>query len=66
MIINIINIIIFYIFIIPATYGSAKEQPLMSQDEPVDIKKFPGRTLRCENGKLSETEQNDQVIELLF
>ena len=39
---------------------------IMSTHKHSLVKKFPGRTLRCENGKLSETEQNDQVIELLF
>jgi len=30
------------------------------------VKKFPARTMRCENGKLVETGGSDEVIELLF
>jgi len=30
------------------------------------VKKYPARTMRCENGKLTESDMNDQVIELLF
>jgi len=39
---------------------------IMSTHKHSLVKKFPGRTLRCENGRLSEVEQNDQEIELLF
>ncbi len=39
---------------------------IMSTHKHTLVKKFPARTLRCENGRLTESETNDQVIELLF
>jgi len=39
---------------------------IMSTHKHALVKKFPARTLRCENGVLSESGMNDQVIELLF
>lgn len=39
---------------------------IMSTHKHTLVKKFPARTLRCENGRLTEPETNDQVIELLF
>lgn len=39
---------------------------IMSTHKHSLVKKFPARTLRCENGSLSESGLNDQVIELLF
>ncbi|MRR20772.1 ATP-binding cassette domain-containing protein [bacterium] len=39
---------------------------IMSTHKLALVKKFPARTLRCENGRLTEAAMNDQVIELLF
>jgi len=39
---------------------------IMSTHKHTLVKKFPARTLRCENGKLTQPETDDQVIELLF
>lgn len=39
---------------------------IMSTHKHTLVKKFPARTLRCENGRLTEPETNDQEIELLF
>lgn len=39
---------------------------IMSTHKHTLVKKFPARTLRCENGRLTEPDTNDQVIELLF
>ncbi len=39
---------------------------IMSTHKLSLVKKYPARTLRCENGKVVESETNDQVIELLF
>lgn len=39
---------------------------VMSTHKHSLVKKYPGRTLRCDNGKLTESDTNDQVIELLF
>jgi cell division transport system ATP-binding protein len=39
---------------------------IMSTHKHTLVKKFPGRTLRCENGRLTEAETNDQEMELLF
>jgi cell division transport system ATP-binding protein len=39
---------------------------IMSTHKHTLVKKFPARTLRCENGRLTEPESNDQEIELLF
>lgn len=39
---------------------------IMSTHKHALVKKFPARTLRCENGKITETGASDQVIELLF
>jgi cell division transport system ATP-binding protein len=39
---------------------------IMSTHKHTLVKKFPARTLRCENGRLTETETDDQEIELLF
>jgi cell division transport system ATP-binding protein len=39
---------------------------IMSTHKLALVKKFPARTLRCENGRLTESGMNDQVIELLF
>ncbi len=39
---------------------------IMSTHKHSLVKKFPARTLRCENGKLTQVEADDQVIELLF
>jgi cell division transport system ATP-binding protein len=39
---------------------------IMSTHKLALVKKYPARTLRCEDGKLTETGSDDQVIELLF
>ncbi len=39
---------------------------VMSTHKLALVKKYPARTLRCEDGKLTETGSDDQVIELLF
>ncbi|MEZ4998389.1 MAG: ATP-binding cassette domain-containing protein [Bacteroidales bacterium] len=39
---------------------------VMSTHKHSLVKKFPARTMRCENGKLVQTESDDQEIELLF
>jgi cell division transport system ATP-binding protein len=39
---------------------------IMSTHKHTLAKKYPARTLRCENGKITETGISDQVIELLF
>lgn len=39
---------------------------IMSTHKLSLVKKYPARTLRCENGQVIESEPNDQVIELLF
>jgi cell division transport system ATP-binding protein len=39
---------------------------IMSTHKLALVKKYPARTVRCEDGKLTETGQDDQVIELLF
>jgi len=39
---------------------------IMSTHKLALVKKFPARTLRCENGLLTESSLTDQVIELLF
>lgn len=39
---------------------------IMSSHKLSLVKKYPARTLRCENGKITETGASDQVIELLF
>ncbi len=39
---------------------------IMSTHKHTLVKKFPARTLRCEDGRLTETETIDQEIELLF
>ncbi len=39
---------------------------IMSTHKHSLVKKFPERTLRCENGKLTQSDTGDQVIELLF
>jgi cell division transport system ATP-binding protein len=39
---------------------------VMSTHKHALVKKFPARTMRCENGKLTETAGADEVIELLF
>jgi len=39
---------------------------IMSTHKLSLVKKYPARTLKCENGKVVESEPNDQVIELLF
>lgn len=39
---------------------------IMSTHKLALVKKFPARTLRCENGRLTEAALDDQVIELLF
>ena len=54
------------IHILLKTISNTGRAVIMSTHKHSLVKKFPARTLRCENGRLSETEQNDQVIELLF
>jgi cell division transport system ATP-binding protein len=39
---------------------------IMSTHKLSLVKKYPARTMRCENGKVAESDSNDQVIELLF
>jgi cell division transport system ATP-binding protein len=39
---------------------------IMSTHKLSLVKKYPARTMRCENGKVTESNSNDQVIELLF
>jgi cell division transport system ATP-binding protein len=39
---------------------------IMSTHKLALVKKYPARTVRCEDGKLTETGLDDQVIELLF
>jgi cell division transport system ATP-binding protein len=39
---------------------------VMSTHKHSLVKKFPARTMRCENGKLTDTGGSDEVIELLF
>jgi cell division transport system ATP-binding protein len=39
---------------------------IMSTHKLSLVKKYPARTMRCENGKVTESDSNDQVIELLF
>lgn len=39
---------------------------IMSTHKLSLVKKYPARTMRCENGKVTESDLNDQVIELLF
>jgi len=39
---------------------------IMSTHKLALVKKYPARTLRCEDGKLTETGSDDQIIELLF
>jgi len=39
---------------------------VMSTHKHSLVKKFPARTMRCENGKLTDTGSSDEVIELLF
>ncbi len=39
---------------------------IMSTHKLALVKKYPARTVRCEDGKLTETGYDDQVIELLF
>jgi cell division transport system ATP-binding protein len=39
---------------------------IMSTHKHSLVKKYPARTMRCENGRLTESDMNDQVIELLF
>lgn len=39
---------------------------IMSTHKLALVKKYPARTVRCEDGKLTETGSDDQVIELLF
>lgn len=39
---------------------------IMSTHKLALVKKYPARTMRCENGKLTESRSDDQVIELLF
>lgn len=39
---------------------------VMSTHKHSLVKKFPAMTMRCENGKLVQTESDDQEIELLF
>lgn len=39
---------------------------IMSTHKLALVKKYPARTVRCEDGKLTEKGHDDQVIELLF
>lgn len=39
---------------------------IMSTHKHSLVKKYPARTMRCEDGKLTESNMNDQVIELLI
>lgn len=39
---------------------------IMSTHKLALVKKYPARTVRCEDGKLTEKGSDDQVIELLF
>ncbi|MCA1742144.1 MAG: ATP-binding cassette domain-containing protein, partial [Bacteroidales bacterium] len=39
---------------------------IMSTHKLALVKKYPARTVRCEDGKLTEKGYDDQVIELLF
>ncbi|MGE5347691.1 MAG: cell division ATP-binding protein FtsE [Actinomycetota bacterium] len=39
---------------------------IMSTHKHSLVKKFPARTLRCEEGRLTQADADDQVIELLF
>lgn len=39
---------------------------IMSTHKLALVKKYPARTVRCEDGRLTETGHDDQVIELLF
>jgi cell division transport system ATP-binding protein len=39
---------------------------IMSTHKLSLVKKYPARTMRCENGRVTESDSNDQVIELLF
>ncbi len=39
---------------------------VMSTHKLALVKKYPARTMRCEDGKLTESRLDDQVIELLF
>lgn len=46
--------------------GNSGKAVIMSTHKHSLVKKYPARTLRCEEGKLTESEPDDQVIELLF
>ena len=39
---------------------------IMSTHKHALVKKYPARTLRCQDGKITESGLDDQVIELLF
>ncbi len=54
------------IHILLKSISSTGRAVVMSTHKHSLVKKFPARTMRCENGKLVQTESDDQEIELLF